>query len=50
MDYNYNIYERYMSINYTNIILIILGSMYLIFSIKNSLKRQQKIKKYLTGL
>jgi len=39
-----------MSINFTNIILIILGSIYMIFSIKNSLKRQKKIKKYLTGL
>ena len=39
-----------MSIHYTNIILIILGSMYMIFSIKNSLKRQKKMKKYILGL
>ena len=36
-----------MPINYINIILIIFFSMYLIFSINNSLKRQNKIKIFL---
>uniref|UniRef100_A0A6C0LNY9 Uncharacterized protein n=1 Tax=viral metagenome TaxID=1070528 RepID=A0A6C0LNY9_9ZZZZ len=36
-----------MSINYTNILLIILFSMFTIFSIKNTLNRQDKIKNFL---
>ena len=36
-----------MSINYINIILIIFFSIYLIFIIRNSLKRHNRIKNFI---
>jgi preprotein translocase subunit YajC len=44
------VFIKYMSINYTNIILIIFFSIFTVFSIRNSFKRQSKIEKYIKNL